>query len=51
MIATAPRRLNIDLPAFARGIFHTSITLDQVAQWSTFQNGCAPFSTNSRSLE
>jgi hypothetical protein len=29
MIATAPRRLNVGLPAFARAIFHAPIILDQ----------------------
>jgi hypothetical protein len=49
MIAAVPRRLNVGLPAFARAIFHAPIMLDKIAQSSTFQNACAPFSANSRS--
>jgi hypothetical protein len=32
VIATAPQRLNVSLPAFARAIFQALIILDQVAQ-------------------
>jgi hypothetical protein len=35
--------LNVSLPAFARAIFQALIILDQVAQWSTFQNGARLF--------
>jgi hypothetical protein len=31
MIATAPRRLNVGFPAFARAIFHAPIILDHIA--------------------
>jgi hypothetical protein len=30
MIATAPRQLNVGLPAFVMAIFHAPIILDQV---------------------
>jgi hypothetical protein len=40
--------LNVGLSAFEKAIFHVPIILDQVAQWSTFQNACARFSTSSR---